>query len=207
MDRYDRYIYDPKIISAILDICPIAHIGFQDKNNAYVLPFNYGYSVSEDKLRIFIHTAKNGYKLRLIEKNPVVCCEFDAWFNFPDRPYKGHVHDFRSVIAFGKMRLLDLKTETGECRAGMQELFRKYHRTGCQNPEGMNAIRLYVIECDWEDVSAKTETPVRTPEDVPFPDVYGLPEDMEPFDISDLLEEREDRVRNRRYLGYLEEDE
>ena len=62
---------------------------------------------------------------------------------------------------------------------------------------------MYAIECDWQDVSGKTETPVRSPEDVPFPDVYGLPEDYEPYDISDLLAERPNEILNRRYLGYL----
>lgn len=49
MVRYDRYVYEPEIITAILDICPIVLVGFQDKNNAYVLPLNYGYAVTEEK--------------------------------------------------------------------------------------------------------------------------------------------------------------
>lgn len=64
---------------------------------------------------------------------------------------------------------------------------------------------MYVIECDWEDVPGKTETPVRKPEDVPFVDVYSVPEDKEPFDISRLPRDREDRVRNKKCLGRLDE--
>ncbi len=205
MVRYDRYVYDHDLITAILDICPIVTIGFQDKECPYVVPANYGYGVTKEKLLIFIHTAKEGYKLKLIEKNPLVCLSFSAWINFPDRPYKGHVHDFRSVMAFGKIRLVDLKTEPDHCREALQALFKKNHRTGCKNPKGIKAINMYVIECDWEDVSGKTETPVRKPEDVPFVDVYHVPEDNEPFDISDLLETREDIIKNKKYLGYLNE--
>lgn len=207
MVRYDRYVYEPEIITAILDICPIVHVGFQDKNNAYVLPLNYGYTATEEKLLIFVHTAKEGYKLKLIEKNPLVCCTFSAWMNFPDRPYKGHVHDFRSVMAFGKIRLLDLESEAQYCRNALEELLKKNHRTGCKNPKGINAVNMYVIECDWSDVSGKTETPVRTAEDVPFADVYSALEDREPYEESDLFETRQNKVRNRRCLGYLDEDE
>ena len=71
----------------------------------------------------------------------------------------------------------------------------------------MVRIDLYAIECDWEDVSAKTESPVRSVEDVPFVDWYNVPEDNERYDISDLKAEREDRVKNRRYLGYLTDEE
>ena len=205
MVRCDRYVYDKDIITAILDICPIVTVGYQDKECPYVTPSNYGYATTKDKLLIFIHTAKEGYKLKLIEKNPLVCLSFSAWSNFPNKPYKGHVHDFRSVMAFGKMRLVDLKTEPDYCKEALKALFLKNHRTGCKNPKGIKAINMYVVECDWQDVSGKTETPVRKPEDVPFVDVYNVPEDNEPFDISDLLRERKDIIRNKKYLGYLDE--
>jgi nitroimidazol reductase NimA-like FMN-containing flavoprotein (pyridoxamine 5'-phosphate oxidase superfamily) len=168
---------------------------------------NYGYAVTKDKLLIFVHSGKTGYKLRLMEKHPLVCCSFSAFRNYPDREYKGHVHDFRSVMAFGKIRKLDLRTETEDCKAAIHSIFEKAHRTSCKNPKGMKAIDLYVIECDWEDVSGKTESPVRKPEDVPFVDVYNVEPDDEPYDDEDLYRDREDKIRNRRYLGYLKDDE
>ena len=206
MVRYERYVYEPEIIAAILELCPVVHIGFQDRDNAYVVPMNYGYTAG-DKLRIYVHTAKEGYKLRLIERNPVVCCSFAAWRNFPDHPYKDSVHDFRSVMAFGEMRRLDPAAEPQACREAMQALFRHTGRTRCLNPKGVQAIHLFVIQCDWADVSGKTESPVRRPEDVPFPDVRNLPPDDTPYDDSDLCLLREDRIRNRRHLGFLEEGE
>lgn len=204
MVRYERYVYDPDIISAILELCEIVHVGFQDKKCAYVLPMNYGYAVTEEKLLVFIHSAKTGYKLKLIENNPNVCLSFSAWRNFPDRPYKGHVHDFRSVMAFGKMRLINMNEEQDYCREALQALFKKTHRSSCKNPKGMKAINMYVIECEWRDVSGKTETPVRSPEDVPFVDVYNMPEDLEPYEEDDLYITRKDEVRNKSYLGFLD---
>lgn len=205
MVRYDRYVYEPELITAILDICEVVHLGLMDKENAYVVPMNYGYAATKKKLLIFVHSGKAGYKLKLIEKNPKVCCTFSAWLNHPDRPYKGHVHNFRSVMAFGTMRLIDLETEPDYCKEALQALFKKTNRTGCKNPKGLGAVNMYVIECDWADVSGKTETPVRKPEDVPFVDVYNVPEDNEPYEDSDLFETRKDQIRSRRFLGYLDE--
>lgn len=47
-----------------------------------------------------------------------------------------------------------------------------------------------VIECHMHDVTAKSEFPLRTVEDVPFLDVYSMEKDDEPFDISDILENK-----------------
>ena len=64
-----------------------------------------------------------------------------------------------------------------------------------------------MFKCDWEDVSGKTESPVRNANDVPFVDVYNVPEDNEPYDSSDLFTDREDKIRNRRFLGFLNDGE
>ena len=205
MVRYERYVYDHDIITGILEMCDVVHVGFQDKNNAYVVPMNYGYEATDDKLLIFVHSSKEGYKLKLIENNPNVCLSFAAWKNFPDRPYKGHLHDSRSVMAFGKIRLVDFEKEPEYCKCALQALFKRTNRAGCQNPKGLKAVNMYVMECNWEDVSGKTETPVRKPEDVPFVDVYNVPEDSEPYDESDLYVTREDKIRNKNFLGFLDQ--
>jgi len=204
MVRYEQFVYEPEIIIAILDICEVAYVGFQDRNNAYVVPLIYGYEATKDQLLIFLHTGKEGYTQKLLRKNPRVCCTFAAWRNFPERPYKGHIHDYRSVMAFGRIRLIDQKAEADFCRDAMQALFRKTNRTECRNPGGMPATNMYVIECNWEDVSGKTETPVRSPDDVPFVDVYSVPEDQNPYDQSDLRLTRKNEIRNKNYLGFLD---
>lgn len=205
MIRPDRFVYDKEIISKILDICEIVTVGFQDKYCPYLVPMNYGHFYDEEKLYIFVHSSKEGYKQKLIKENPLVCLSFFAWRNFPDRPHKGHYHDFRSVMAFGNIRKVIQKEEPDFFKKGLKAIFDNYDRKGCVNPKGIKAIDLFVVECDWEDVSGKTETPVRKPEDVPFPDVYNIPKDEVPYDITDLIEEREDEIKNKKYLGYLED--
>lgn len=45
--RYEQLVYDRSVISAILDLCDIVHIGFQDKQTAYVVPMCYGYRADD----------------------------------------------------------------------------------------------------------------------------------------------------------------
>lgn len=56
-------------------------------------------------------------------------------------------------------------------------------------------IYIGVIECDLKDVTAKSEFPLRTVEDVPFLNVYEQEDDEIPFDISDIIADRKARMK------------
>lgn len=207
MVRYERYVYEPELIAAILDQCEIVSAGFMDQENAYVVPMNYGYRATEEGLRIYVHTGKTGYKLKLMEKNDRVCCAFYSWQNFPDHPYRGRVHDFMSVMAFGRIKRIDPDAQKEEFKEGLKALFEKNQRTGCKNPKGIAGIHIYVIACDWNDVTGKSEHPLRRPEDAVFKDVRRLPEDERPYEDDDLYEKRDTHIRKSQYLGYTDEAE
>lgn len=201
MVRYERYLYKPEILTAILDLCDIVHVGFQDVNNAYILPMCFAYEATEESLNIFIHTSKEGYKMKLIERNPRVCCSFAEWRSFPDRPYRNHIHDFRSVVAFGEMHLIDPVTEAEYVERGMKALLAKSNRTECHNPKGMGSVNMYVVTCKWENVTGKSEIPVRTPEDVPFVDFYNVESNDEPYYDEDLYRSQPEKIQSTEYLG------
>ena len=46
------------------------------------------------------------------------------------------------------------------------------------------------ITCPLSKVTAKSEFPIRTKEDIPFINVYDMPDDEQPFDISDIIAQR-----------------
>ena len=58
-------------------------------------------------------------------------------------------------------------------------------------------IYIGVIECDLKDVTAKSEFPLRSVEDVPFLNVYEQEDDEVPFDISDIIADRKARRDNK----------
>ncbi len=75
----EREVTDINEILSILDKSLYLHLGLVDGDEPYVVPMNYGYTYEEGKLIIYLHSAKRGYKLDLIKKNPKVffemCCD------------------------------------------------------------------------------------------------------------------------------------
>ncbi len=78
MTKRERQVTDINEIKDIIDKCLYLHLGLTDGDEPYVVPMNYGYTFENDKLILYLHTAKRGYKLDLIKKNPKVffemCC-------------------------------------------------------------------------------------------------------------------------------------
>ena len=155
----------------------------------------FGYELKDEKLYVYVHFMKRGHKLDLMRKNPKVCLEFSAFHDFPDCKYKGHYHDYRSVIAKGKMKMLDYKDDPETWEKGYNLLYICNDRAikPLSERKVIPGIYIGVIECDLKDVTAKSEFPLRSVEDVPFLNVYEQEDDEVPFDISDIIADRKAR--------------
>ena len=70
--RREREITDPAAILDILDRCQVVHVGMVDGDEPYVVPMNYGYTMEDGKLTLWLHGAKWGRKLDVIRANPKV---------------------------------------------------------------------------------------------------------------------------------------
>ncbi len=181
MRRFENGTRDPKIIKAILDEIDIVHVGCFDEEYPYVVPLSFGYEITEDKLLVYLHGAREGHKVDLWEKNPHVALTFSKFLNYPDRPYRGSIHDYRSVMALGTISKVDRHT-LGHGTA-VQSVLKHNNRKPSQFsvPHYM-WMGVYVVTCNLEDVVAKMENPVTDPAEIPFADVYNSPENLEPFD-------------------------
>ena len=77
--KREREVTDINEIKEILDKSMIAHIGMVDGDEPYVVPMNYGYTLEDGVLSIYLHGANRGRKLDLIRANPKVffemCCD------------------------------------------------------------------------------------------------------------------------------------
>ena len=78
MTKRERQITDPKQIEAILDASKVLHLGLAVDNEPYVVPLNYGYTMEDGKLVIYLHSAQRGKKLDMIRRNPRVFFEMDC---------------------------------------------------------------------------------------------------------------------------------
>lgn len=190
MIHFEREVFDPVLIEEMLKHFHHVNIAMNDEDGyPYVVPLNYGFEIKNDKLFVYIHCMKIGKKINLLQKDARVCLEFSAFNDFPDQPYKGHRHDYRSVIAKGRLKLVDANEDLETFKRGYDLLYLCNGRpiTPLESRKVMPNLYIGKIECDWNDVSAKSEFPLRTIEDVPFVDVYEMEEDTTSFDIKDLI--------------------
>ncbi len=70
----NREITKQTEMEAIIHEAEVCYVGFVDKDQPYVLPFNFAYRDNQ----IFLHSDNIGYKLDLIEKNAKVCINFNT---------------------------------------------------------------------------------------------------------------------------------
>jgi len=120
MRRSDKQITDSTGIEAILRNSEICHLAMVDDGKPYVVPMNFGYA---DRA-LFFHSAPEGRKINVIEKNPDVC------FSIIDRNdlVKGEkacswTAKYSSVIGTGTAAVIRDKSEKEK---GMSILMKQY---------------------------------------------------------------------------------
>ena len=87
MTKRERQVTDPEQIRHILDTGRVLHLGLSVNDEPYVVPMNYGYTMEDGKLVMYLHSAVRGKKLDMIRANSKVFFEIDC-----DRmPFEGRV--------------------------------------------------------------------------------------------------------------------
>ena len=127
LTKRERQVTDPAQITRILDEGKVLHLAMAVDNEPYVVPMNYGYTMEEGKLVIYLHSAMKGKKLDMIRKNPKVFFSVDC-----DRmPFEGKLPCqyglvYSSVMGSGTAHIVEdveekmqamtvlMKTQTGK---------------------------------------------------------------------------------------------
>ena len=87
LTKRECLVTDPEQIRHILDTAKVLHLGLAVDNEAYVVPMNYGCTMEDGKLTLYLHSAVKGKKLDMIQANSKVFFELDC-----DRmPFEGRV--------------------------------------------------------------------------------------------------------------------
>ena len=125
--KREREVTDINEIKEILDKSMIVHIGMVDDGEPYVVPMNYGYTLENGELSIYLHSATVGRKIDIIKKNPKVFFEMECDVT----PFEGKVAcqygtTYASVMGHGTAVVLEdsadkidglvkfMKTQTGK---------------------------------------------------------------------------------------------
>ena len=107
MTKRERQITDENQIKAILDTAGVLHLGLSVNDEPYVVPMNYGYTMENGKLVLYLHSALRGKKLDMLRANPRVFFEMDC-----DRvPFEGKLPcqyglAYSSVMGRGTARIV-----------------------------------------------------------------------------------------------------
>lgn len=108
MTRRELEVTDQKEIIRILDKCKVLHLGLVDGDEPYVVAMNYGYTLEDEKLTLYLHAATAGYKLDLIRVNPKVFFEMDC----DVMPFEGKVAcqygtSYSSIMGRGRAEIVE----------------------------------------------------------------------------------------------------
>ena len=108
LTRREREVTDINKVLEILDKSKVVRIGLVDGDEAYVVPMNYGYTYENEKLTLYLHGARRGKKIDLMQKNPKVFFEMDCDIV----PFEGEVAckygiTYSSIMGKGKATILE----------------------------------------------------------------------------------------------------
>ena len=127
LTKRERQVTDPEQILHILDTAKVLNLGLCRNDEPYVVPMNYGYTMEEGKLTLYLHSAVKGKKLDMVQANPKVFFSMDC-----DRmPFEGRVPCqyglvYSSIMGRGTATLVEdveekkramsllMKTQTGK---------------------------------------------------------------------------------------------
>ena len=75
MRRQDREVTDINQIKQILDNCKTCRLAMVDDGQPYVVPLSYAYEIKDNSIALYFHSAMEGRKIRILQKNSSVCFE------------------------------------------------------------------------------------------------------------------------------------
>ena len=103
MRRNDRAVTDTSRIRQILDGCKTCRLAMVDCGRPYVVPLSFGYTLIDETLTLYFHSAAAGRKIRILRANNDVCFEISSegsTFFDETAPCTSGMF-FSSVIGFG----------------------------------------------------------------------------------------------------------
>lgn len=153
MTRRERQVTDRGEITRILDTAKVLHLGLVDGDEPYVVPMNYGYTMEDGKLTVYLHGAPRGRKIDVMRKNPKVFFSMECDL----QPFEGDVAcryglAYHSLMGRGTAEILEDVDEKRRCLS----LFMKTQTGGGEFTfdEKMVAV-VSVIRIDVSEYTAK----------------------------------------------------
>lgn len=150
--KREREVTDMQEIISILDKAKVLHLGLVDEDEPYVVPMNYGYTMEDGKMTVYLHGALQGRKLDIIRVNPKVFFELDCDIvPFEGKTACNYGITYASVMGRGKAVIVE---DTEEKMKGLQVLMKTQTGRDFDITDKMAGI-VSVIRIDVSDFTAK----------------------------------------------------
>jgi nitroimidazol reductase NimA-like FMN-containing flavoprotein (pyridoxamine 5'-phosphate oxidase superfamily) len=121
MLKKDREITDSSEMESILKRGEIVTVAMCHGDQPYLLPFNYGFLNG----LIYIHSARKGFKLEVLAKNPKVSFNVVTGIQLlPAEQPKDCSVAYKSVVGFGQARIVN---DPGEKLAALEAIMTQYY--------------------------------------------------------------------------------
>ena len=165
--------YDRETVYRILDEALICHVGFVEKGQPYVIPTNF--ARMDDT--IVLHGAKASRLLKHIEAGHPICVEATIVDGLVlARAVFHHSMNYRSVVLFGKGRLLEEEQEKlAALKAITNHLIPgRWTEVRPPNRKEMNATRVVSIKITDASAKVRVGAPIDEQEDYALPVWAGV---------------------------------
>lgn len=153
MRRKDREVTDLSKVISIIEECECCRIGLVDEDEAYIVPMNFGYEITEDEIKLYFHCAKEGRKMNLLPKQKNVSFEMDTKHALVTAE-KGCDFSFlyQCVMGKGKMRILEHESDKMH---GLNKIMQHYTKKESWEFDSRMLGIVHVLELTVTDWSCK----------------------------------------------------
>lgn len=145
-----REIRETEELRQILQDCDTVRIGMTDEEGMFIVPVNFGYELSEKdgarRLRLYIHSAREGRKAEAFAKNPEVALEMDCGHEVITGDYTcSYSFAYRSIMGTGTVQEV---TDTEEKIHGLTLLMAHTEPEAAVRflPEMLDRVGVYRID-------------------------------------------------------------
>jgi nitroimidazol reductase NimA-like FMN-containing flavoprotein (pyridoxamine 5'-phosphate oxidase superfamily) len=112
MRRKDREVTDIEEKLGILRRCKVLRLGLAEQNQPYIVPMNFGFDYRDGILTLYLHGAKEGKKVDILNRNRQVCFEVDGEHSLITGKDPGsYSFAYESIIGFGVGEILEKDDE------------------------------------------------------------------------------------------------
>jgi nitroimidazol reductase NimA-like FMN-containing flavoprotein (pyridoxamine 5'-phosphate oxidase superfamily) len=151
MRRTEKEIKEKAVVEEVFRQNEVGRLATAVDGAPYIVPMNFAY-ISD---KIYLHTHKDGKKIRDIQKNPRVCFEVDSGEIVTGDNPCDYSWRYRSAIAYGEARIVESREERLKALRLISEKY-SFGKGKLITPELMEKFdHLWIIVIDIDKMTGK----------------------------------------------------